>query len=95
MSDLWRAVLHRALIDLTTNRDRGWEKIKAETVAWLDTEDFHDVCDLSDVEPSRMLRVMVIATNATQTVQSYCVLEAGRELRREVPMFLQILGRDS
>jgi len=55
---LWRSVLIQAIYDVSGTGGNIERKIlRAETLAWLGSQDFYEVCELAGLDPKLMMRV--------------------------------------
>lgn len=73
---IWRAVLGQSIRDLSSPE----KKTRTAVVLWLNTQDFHTVCDFAYVEPDQMISQMAaLATMPLALARKY-----GDLLRAEV-----------
>lgn len=55
---LWRSVLIQAIYDLSGKTGNIERKVlRAQTITWMGTQDFYDVCELAELDPKLMIRL--------------------------------------
>jgi hypothetical protein len=70
---LWRAVISQAISDAYLNEPKERDIIEV----WIHSEDFVTVCDLADIDSSKMKNNFIYILNAKEPIARY----EGRKLK--------------